>query len=163
MRNFATIFFALTSGLTCTADAVSQPLLKHALQPFSQAESQIGRPEPAGLTVDWWRYFGVDALELDRRIIETSQELQALLAALPKDTAEKARPLVERIETNMDALANARIMLEPGPPKPSGYSQNYTVSALVEVMNRLHRLRDRLRVERADVASMDQTSWSRRS
>jgi hypothetical protein len=157
MRHLAAILFALASGLTCTADAASVPLLEQALQPPPQTESPVGPPEPADLTVDWWRYFEADTLELDRRIIETSQGLQALLAALPEDTAEKARSLVERIETNMDALANARIMLEPSPPKPRGYSQNYTVSALVEVMNRLHRSRDRLRVERADVASMDQT------
>ena len=157
MKKFATILFALASALPCTADAASLPLLEQVLRPSQQAESPAGPQEPANLTVDWWRYFEVGALELDRRIIETSENLQALLAALPEDTAEKARPLVERIETHMDALANARMILAPSPPKPSGYAQNYRVSALVEVMSRLHRSRDRLRVERADVTSMTQT------
>ncbi len=161
MKKLPAILFALASCLTltvtCTAGAANLPLLERVLGGPPQAEPPAGPPEPAHLTVDWWRYFEVDGLELDQRIIETSDGLQALLAALPEDTADKARPLIERIETNMDALANARIKPNPNPPKPSDYPQHYTVSALAEVMGRLHTARESLRVERADVASMDQT------
>ncbi len=157
MRIFAAILFSLASGLTCTAGAASLPLLEHAQKGSPHAEPPASRPEPAHLTVDWWRYFEVDALELDQRIIETSEGLQALLAALPEDTAAKARPLVERIETNMDALADARLRPDLKPPKPRDFPQTYTVSALAELMGRLHEARERLRVERADVASMDET------
>ena len=157
MKKLAAILFALASGLTCIAGAAGLPFVEHALQRSPQAELPAGRPEPADLAVDWWRYFEVDTLELDRRIIETSERLQAVLAVLPEDTVEKARPLVERIETHMDALADARMRSDPSPPKSSDYSQSYTVSELAAVIGQLHKARERLRVERADVASMDQT------
>jgi potassium efflux system protein len=157
MRIFAAILISLASGLTCTAGAASLPLLAQALQGTPQAEPPASRPEPAHLTVDWWRYFEVDTLELDQHIIETSKGLQALLEALPEATAAKAHPLVERIETNMDAFADARMRLDPKPPKPGDFQQTYTVSALADLMGRLHQARERLRVERADVASMDET------
>lgn len=67
----------------------------------------VSRPEPAALQAGWWRYFEVEGKELDQRIEETKQRLKSLLTELPKETAEAARPLIESIKTNLDALAKA--------------------------------------------------------
>lgn len=155
IKTILLIILALILGSAPLTRAATVPSVGDVLQSPSRVDS-VPRPEPAALPANWWRYFEVKGKELDRRIQETKQRLQTLLKELPKETAEAARPFVEDIETNLDALAEARNQPSPDPPPPVAYGENYTIEQLMNIVRRLLNERADLHSKRSEVASAEE-------
>jgi small-conductance mechanosensitive channel len=155
MRARCLAALVLAVGLVVTrADAANTPFLKGA-QPQPKTEQVVSRPEPARLEASSWRYFLAEGKELDRRIIAMSQRLAALPEELPPEIAVAAKPLIERIETQMDAYAGAKAQPTPSLPTPPIYQDRYTISQLLDLTERLERERTQLEAQRGDVASTE--------
>ncbi|HXH02393.1 MAG TPA: mechanosensitive ion channel domain-containing protein [Candidatus Competibacteraceae bacterium] len=148
------IVCALTLGASPLVGAVQVPFLEGTLSLQTPSRSSA-RPEPARLDANWWQYFEAGGAELEQRVAETRQWLDAFLAGLPADIAEAARPVVTRIQANLRALPEARARPSPEPPLAQAYAQHYTVSQLLDIVGRLSGERTTLAAERIDAASAE--------
>lgn len=149
------VFFALPIALAAifsgVASAAGITSWQNALQgpPVEQPAAQT--PDPARLTANWWDYLQAEGPTLDERITATSILLGDLLEKLPADTAQAARPLVDRIELQMDALAQARSLSMPPPSKPTPPADSYKIPEVLDIVERLRREQQQLKEQQVEV------------
>lgn len=154
MKALLSIALVLCLGLASLADAAKLPFLEDPLQTQADKE-RVGPPEPANLQPAWWDYFNIKGEELERRIQNTLERLETLPDELPEKTAKAARPLIEAIRANLQALPPARAQPSPTPPAPLTYAESYTIPQLLEIAERLRSIQTELQVEREEIAAAD--------
>lgn len=141
-------------GLVSLAYAASVPFADYGQQTELSAEP-VEIPQPASLEANWWRFFEVGGEELEQRIQKAIEALKPLPTKLASERTVAARQFIERIESNLQALPQARSQPTPTPPPLLGYAENYTVSQLLDIAGRLSQLQAQLQAERDEVASVE--------
>ena len=155
MKTLPGIAFALIAGLSLVADAAPLPFGQNTLQPEQKPQVVNEQPEPSGLSTHWWRYLEVkDPEKLKARIQTMLTRLDALLEELPKELIATARPSVELIRTNLQALPKAKAKQGPADPPPPAYRENYTLRQLLDMATKRRKIKTDLQASREDAATM---------
>jgi potassium efflux system protein len=148
------IAFALICALLApyhASGAAPPPAADMLKQPQSKREVTTV-PEPVALVPEWWRFFEVPEQEkLERRVKEAIARLEQLMATDYQQAADSARPLVERIRSNLSAYVQARREPSPTPPAPVAFQEKYSIAQLVDISARLQSATDAMAQQRDDV------------
>ena len=148
------IAFALFCALLTPGHApgaAPPPALEVLKQPQSKKEVTTV-PEPVALAPEWWRFFEVPEEEkLEGRVKETIARLGQLMATDYRQAADSARPLVERVRSNLSAYVQARREPSPVPPAPVAFQQKYSIAQLLDVSARLQTATEAMAQQRDDV------------
>lgn len=152
MKTIQLITLTLMLGFALITHAVTVPYVDR-VQPKTETEEVTETPQPADLKPNWWRYFEVTGDKLDRRINETLQQLEATVHDLPRDTADAARPLLDRLRANLNALPQAKVRTDPEPPPPLTAAASYTLAQLLDIARRLRTIQSALNSERDEAAA----------
>lgn len=153
--------------INCTVTATPLPFVEEmekALQGDISARTPASLPEPAALETDWWRYFEVKDQTLQQRVQALLRRLDALPGELSPEAQTAARPLLQLIRLNLQALPRARAQPTPTPPPPRTHREDYTLSQLITIAEQLRNLQLEQRAEQADIAVAERAirSTSRR-
>jgi small-conductance mechanosensitive channel len=153
------ITLLLTVGLISSAHAQKIDIITKVEKVLmgGSEEGSVAQPQPVNLQADWWRYFNVKDEELAKRIQQLLDSLTTLPEELPSKSAEVARRRIGLIRLNLQALPKARAQPSPELPNPPSYKKSYTLSQLLEIVERLRALQTELQAERDEVAAAQRT------
>ncbi len=151
MKTFFFTALFLIFGLSSTTHAQPAPLR----QPFQQTteKEEVEAPKAADLKPNWWSYFEVSGDELRRRIDESLSQLEAVVRNLPQSKAAAARPLLDRLRTNLEALPPAKDKPSPEPPPPLAAASSYTPKQMLQIARRFRDVQRELDEGRNEVAA----------
>lgn len=142
--------------------AAAAPPPEVAKQPQSKREVTTV-PDPVALIPEWWRFFEVQEQEkLEQRVKETIARLEQLLASDYRQAADSARPLVDRIRSNLSAYVQARREPSPVAPAAAAFQEKYSISQLLDISARLQSATDEMAQQRHDVET-DQSAVGKAS
>jgi small-conductance mechanosensitive channel len=149
------VLLALLLWLVPAIGTAQLPFVQEVLQKELSNLQTTAAPEPTALQADWWRFFDAEGEELQKRIQTTLDRLDALLKALPAETIEPARPLIELIRANLRALPQARAQPTPEPPAPPAYQEQYTLAAFLDIAQRLRAAQEDVQAEQDDIVATE--------
>ena len=137
------------------ANANPLSLIQGGLPGEKTEEQPAVLPEPAVLDANWWNYFQVEGEELEKRIENALQRLNAIASEIPEDIAETAAPTIEIIRVNLQALPQAKAQLSPELPSPITHGASYTLPQFLTIAKHFREAQANLEDERRDVEAAD--------
>ena len=152
-RSLLVIFLSVV--VATVTHAAKIPFVEEALQKELGNLQTIAQPEPNALEADWWRFFGVEGEELEHRVKTTLARLDALLKEIPQGTAETAKPFIDLIRANLQALPQVRAQPTPEFPSPPAYQEKYTLPEFLEIARRLRSTEEDIQAEKDDIATTE--------
>jgi small-conductance mechanosensitive channel len=114
-----------------------------------------GAPDPGSLPTDWWKYFDVEGDALEERVAHALDRIDSSATSLPVDIIESARPLMEHLKANIEALPRARSQPTPELPLAAVAEPQYTPSQLAQLAARVRQAKVELSAEKTEIEAAE--------